>query len=108
MEPIPAMPRRDATAADARALEQLGVIEAQPTPAPTPEPPPAEVPAPPAPDPADQQEAADLSAALVEAGVTATAEDQAAVQALVKLDAATVTAVTRWMRAKKTKPETGK
>lgn len=108
MEPILAVPRRDDTAADARALEQLGVIEPQPTPAPSPEAPPVESPAPPAPDPVDQQEAADLSAALVEAGVTATAEDQAAVQALAKLDAATVSAVTRWMQAKKTKPEVGK
>jgi hypothetical protein len=58
-------------------------------------------------DPADEQEEAALTEALAEAGVTATAEDQAAVQALAKLDAATVQAVTRWMRTKKTRPETG-
>ncbi|MEU9470405.1 hypothetical protein AB0D78_28075 [Streptomyces avermitilis] len=42
MDPIPATPRRDDTAADARTLEQLGVIEPQPVADPEPPPPPVE------------------------------------------------------------------
>ncbi|WP_060904934.1 hypothetical protein [Streptomyces scabiei] len=108
MEAVPAAPRRDDTVADTRSLIDLGRVEPQPIPAPAPTAPPADSPAPqPKPDPADVQEAAELTDALTEAGVTATAEDRAAVQALAKLDAATVAAVTRWMKTKKTKPETG-
>jgi hypothetical protein len=59
-------------------------------------------------DPGDEEEAAALTRALAEAGVTATAEDQAAVRALTQLDPATVAAMTRWMQTKKTRPEVGK
>lgn len=104
MDPILAVPRRDDTVADMGALVDLGRADPQPTPAPAPTAPPPE---PPEADPADELEAAALTEALVEAGVTATAEDQAAVQALTKLDPATVAAVTRWMKTKKPKPETG-
>lgn len=104
MQPIPAVPRRDDTAADMGALVALGRVDPQSIPTPVPTTPPVEGPVP---DSGDEQEAATLSAALVEAGVIATAEDQAAVQALTKLDPATVAAVTRWMKTKKPKPETG-
>ena len=47
-----------------------------------------------------------LEEALADAGITTTAEDQAAVTALARLDTATVQAVARWMKTKKpdTKP----
>jgi hypothetical protein len=106
VEPIPAAPRRDDAVGDMQSLVGLGRAEPQPIPEPTA--PPVDSSAPqPKPDPADAQEAADLTDALAEAGVTATAEDRAAVQALTQLDAATVAAVTCWMKTKKTKPETG-
>ncbi len=105
-EPIPVAPRLDPAAADSRSLEKLGRIEPQPVPSgpaapappiePLPEPPPANTP-----DPVDEQEAAELEAALADAGVTATAQDRAAVQALAKLDAATVQTVKQWLTTKK-------
>jgi hypothetical protein len=101
VDPIPAASRRDDTAGDLGSLVDLGWVDPQPVPAPSG--PPVEAPVP---DPADEQEAAALSEAIAEAGVTETAEDQAAVQALTKLDPATVAAVTRWVKAKNTKPET--
>ncbi|MDX2837966.1 hypothetical protein PV377_02930 [Streptomyces ipomoeae] len=51
-------------------------------------------------DPVDEEEAAALTEALAVAGVTATAEDEAAIEALTKLDPVTVAAVTRWMKTK--------
>lgn len=91
-------PRRDTTAADAGSLQRMGRLDPQPTPAPA-------HPAPePAPGPDDAAERAALNTALADAGVTATAEDRAAVQALAGLDAATVEAVTRWLKTKKPKP----
>ena len=98
-EPTPLRPRRDDTAADVRSLVQLGREEPQPVPAP----------ATPAPAPgltADDTDAVTLKAALADAGITTTAEDQAAVTALARLDTATVQAVARWMKTKKpdTKP----
>lgn len=88
--PIARQPRRDDTAADAGSLERMGRIDEQPTPAvtapSTPEPP---VAAP-----------AELEEALTDAGVTATAADHAAMQALGKLDAATLNTVTRWVQTK--------
>jgi hypothetical protein len=102
MQPILAVPRRDDTAGDIRSLVGLGRADPQPIPAPAP---PAGGPVT---DPGDEEETAALTRALAEAGVTATAEDQAAVRALTQLDPATVAAVARWMQAKKTKPETGK
>jgi type II secretory pathway component PulM len=100
-DPRPVAPRTDSGAADMQALVQLGYAPPQPIPQASPKTP---EPAPP-PDPVDEQEAATLSAALADAGVETTAEDQAAVQALVRLDPATVEAVTRWVKAKKTKPD---
>ncbi len=101
-EPIPVAPRLDPAAADSRSLEKLGRLEPQPIPtaptAPAPDPPPPETPAPT--DPADEQEAAELETALKDAGVTATAQDRAAVQALAKLDAATVQTVKQWLKTK--------
>lgn len=107
---IPVAPRVDVTAADARSLQQLGRLDPQPVPAAAPDPPPAAPPVedtvpPPKPDPADEQETAALNAALADAGVAATPEDQDAIQALARLDPATVAAVTRWMRTKKTRPD---
>jgi type II secretory pathway component PulM len=95
-EAIPVSPRRDDTAADMRSLEQLGRIGPQSVPA-------LSADAAPAPD--DAAEEAALADALTDAGVTATTEDRAAVQALAKLDPATVEAVTRWLKAKPAKPE---
>lgn len=97
-EVIPRQPRLDASVGDARTLEQMGRIESQPVPAPRPEPGPR-------PDPADEAEKAALTAALSDAGVAATDDDRAAVQALARLDPATVEAVTRWLKTKKDKPE---
>lgn len=84
----------------------MGRLDPQPIPATLPSQPPVGEPAPtPPPDPTDEQEAAALTAALTEAGTTATPEDRAAVQALTRLDPATVAAVTRWLRTK-SKPVT--
>jgi hypothetical protein len=87
-----------------RSLVTLGRADPQPLPAPTPAAPPVEDPVPqkppPRPDPTDEQEALALHAALADAGVAATADDQAAVQALARLDADTVAAVARWLRTK--------
>ena len=96
-DPIPLRPRLDDTAADVRSLVQLGRETPPPVPAST-------VPAPGL--PADDTDAVTLKAALADAGITTTAEDQAAVTALARLDTATVQAVARWMKTKKpdTKP----
>jgi hypothetical protein len=96
---IPVQSRFDASVGDSGTLEQMGRIGLQPVPSPRPEPGSR-------PDPADEAEKAALTAALGEAGVTATAGDHAAVQALAVLDPATVEAVTRWLKTKKDKPET--
>jgi hypothetical protein len=107
-EPRPVAQRTDSGAADMQSLIQLGYASPQPTPEPPPgtlEPAPApELP----PDPVDEQEKAAIQAALTEAGVAATPEDQAAVQALARLDPATVDAVTRWLRTKKPEPKSTK
>jgi hypothetical protein len=94
-DPIPLAPRRDDTAADMRSLVQLGQEDPQPVPSSTPVVDPLPVDA----------DAITLKAALLEAGITTTAEDQAAVQALARLDTVTVEAVARWVRPKK-KPDT--
>lgn len=96
---IPVQPRLDASIGDALTLEQMGRIDPQPAPSPRPEPAPAT-------DPVDEAEKVALAAALSDAGVTATDSDRAAVQALAKLDPATVEAVTRWLKTKKDKPDT--
>lgn len=96
---IPVLPRLDASIGDAHTLEQMGRIDPQPVPSPRPEQAPST-------DPVDEAEKAALTAALSDAGVTATDDDRAAVQALAKLDAGTVEAVTRWLKTKKDKPET--
>jgi hypothetical protein len=98
MKVTPQAPPLDTSAADASTLEQMGRIPPQPTPSARPDPPPR-------PTPADEAEEAALTAALADAGVTATAADRAAVHALARLDAATVEAVTRWVKTKKDKPE---
>ncbi|KOG33278.1 hypothetical protein [Streptomyces resistomycificus] len=95
-DPIPLSPRRDDTAADVGSLVRLGREEPPPVPAPT-----APAPGP----PGDDADAATLKAALLDAGITTTAEDQAAVQALARLDTTTVEAVARWVKTKK-KPDT--
>jgi hypothetical protein len=95
-DPIPLRPRRDDTAADVRSLVRLGRETPPPVPAST---------APASGAPADDGDAAILQAALADAGITATADDQAAVAALAGLDTATVQAVARWM---KKRPDTPK
>ncbi|MET9521539.1 hypothetical protein [Streptomyces coeruleorubidus] len=95
-DPIPLAPRRDDTAADMRSLVQMGEAEPQTIPAPAPEPAP----------PVEDTDAVVLNAALLDAGITTTPDDQAAVKALAQLDTATVQAVARWMRTKKQKPDT--
>jgi hypothetical protein len=100
-EAIERLPRTDDSAADARSLEELGRLDPQSIPASLPGQPPVGDPAPPPPlDLADEQEAAALNAALADAGMAATPEDRAAVQALTRLDPDTVAAVTRWLRTK--------
>jgi hypothetical protein len=91
-------PNPDTSAADAGTLERLGRIPPQPVPSAKPD-------APSKPTPADEAEQAALTSALADAGVTATATDQAAVQVLAQLDAATVETVTRWLKTKKDKPD---
>ena len=99
-EAVPRAPRRDDTAADARSLEHMGRLDPQSAP--------ASLDLPPAPSPDDAAEEVALAEALTDAGVTATAEDHVAIEALAKLDATTVEAVTRWLTAKKPKPGEGK
>ena len=102
-------PRRDDTAADAGSLARMGRIDLQPAPKERPEPPRPTPPRGPVPDPVDEAEALQLSAALTEAGITPAAEDQAAVQQLAKLDAATVAVVQGWLkRGKPATPGSGK
>jgi hypothetical protein len=83
--------------ADAETLVGMGVLEEQP------QPPPDEPPAPPA---QEQANALALDAALAEAGVTKSTADAKAVTALAKLDAATVEAITKWVKQKKKDPGT--
>ncbi|HEY9366994.1 hypothetical protein [Streptomyces sp.] len=93
-EAVPRQPRRDDTAADAGSLERMGRIDEQPIPAAL-----AELAAEPAAeDPAGEQDTGELQEALAGAGVTATAADHAAMQALGQLDAATLETVTRWVQ----------
>lgn len=100
-EAVPRSPRRDDTAADLGSLIHLGRIEAQPTPdAPT------DTQTAPAPTPEDAADAALLNSALAGAGID-TAADAAVIQALAKLDTATVEAVARWVKTRKREPETG-
>lgn len=99
-EPIATQPHLDPSIGDVHTLEQMGRIDPQPVPAPRPE-------LGGGPDPVDVAEEAALTAALDDAGVTATAEDHAAVQALAKLDPATVEAVTRWLKTKHKPDATG-
>jgi hypothetical protein len=87
-EAVQREPRRDDSAADAKSLERMGRIEEQPIPAA-----PAELAAEPS-----AEDTAELQEALVGAGVTATAADHAAMQALGQLDAATLETVTRWVQ----------
>lgn len=94
-EAVPRQPRRDDTAADTGSLARMGRIEEQPIPAA-----PAELAAEPSADPAGEQDTAELQEALAGAGVTATAADHAAMQALGQLDAATLETVTRWVQTK--------
>ena len=95
-EAVPRQPRRDDTAADAGSLERMGRIDEQPIPAAL-----AELAAEPlAEDPAAEQDTAELQEALAGVGVTATAADHAAMQALGQLDAATLETVTRWVQTK--------
>lgn len=107
-EALPVTRRVDDSAGDMTSLVRLGLAEPQPVPD-APAPPPADEAPPPLPppvsDPVDEAEAAAISAALTDAGITATVEDQEAVQELAKLDPATVAAVTRWMRTKKPRPD---
>jgi hypothetical protein len=80
-----------------RSLVELGQEEPQPVPTsttPVVDPPPVDV------------DAITLKSALLDAGITTTADDEAAVQALARLDTGTVQAVARWMRTKK--PDTPK
>jgi hypothetical protein len=95
-EAVPRQPRRDDTAADAGSLVRMGRIEEQPIPAAL-----AELAAEPSTeDPNGEQDTAELEEALADAGVTATAADQAALQTLGQLDAATLETVTRWVQTK--------
>lgn len=107
-EARPVARRVDASAGDMPSLVRLGLAEPQPVPD-APAPPPADEAPPPLPppasDPVDEAEAAALSAALTDAGITATVEDEEAIQRLSRLDPDTVAAVTRWMRTKKPRPD---
>ena len=87
-EAVPRQPRRDNTAADGASLARMGWLGEQPVPAlaePTP------------PDTSDQADMEELTDALTAAGIPATAEDRAAIQALASLDDATQAAVQRWL-----------
>jgi hypothetical protein len=91
-EPRPAVPRVKKGGADAETLVGLGALEPQRKPPPDgPREPPVE----------EQAKRAKLDAALTEAGVTKGAADTVAVDALAKLDAATVEAIASWVKHKK-------
>jgi hypothetical protein len=94
-EPRPSEPRRQDGAADVDSLVALGKANPPPLPAE------AARPAPPTADPADEREAAALSAALADAGIEAGSADTAAVRALASLDPATVATVEKWLKTKK-------
>ena len=95
-EAVSRQPRRDDTAADAGSLERMGRIDEQPIPAAL-----AELAAGPSTEePAGEQDTVELQEALAGVGVTATAADHAAMQALGQLDAATLETVTRWVQTK--------
>ncbi len=97
-------PRVNVRLADASVLVAMGALEEQPVPPPPPAPPPAAEPEQPAPQPSQVEQAAvkvALSAAIVDAGLTPDAEDQAAMAAVAKLDSATAAAVVRWVKRKK-------
>lgn len=101
-QPAPqrATPRVDHTRADMGTLVAMGWADPQPVASPAP---PGYVPpAPdPAPTPAEVANEVVLQAALVEAGVTKSAADEDAIDALSQMDPAAVLAVARWMKAKK-------
>jgi hypothetical protein len=80
-----------------QSLTRLGYAEPQPVP----QPPPGML-------EAVEPDGSVLADALTEAGVTATAENHAAVQALAKLDAATLATVTGWLKTTQAKPATPK
>jgi hypothetical protein len=91
-EPRPAVRRVKAGAADADTLVEMGVLQEQSKPRPEgPREPPAE----------EQAKRARLDAALAEAGVTKGTTDTEAVDALAKLDAATVEVIASWVKHKK-------
>jgi type II secretory pathway component PulM len=92
-EAVPRERRHDDTAADARSLQRLGMLEPQPIPVPVKAP---------APDPVDEQEALAITNALADAGIATADSDKAAARALAALDPATVETVTKWLKTKKT------
>lgn len=93
--PRPVSPRDDTTVADLGTLAAMGRADTPPVP--SPDPPRRRTPPPP-PTPASETQAASLTDALADTGTTTTADDQAAVDALARMDAATVAAVERWIR----------
>ncbi|WP_411102427.1 hypothetical protein [Streptomyces sp. cmx-4-9] len=93
--PRPAAPRRQQPMADAETLVDMGVLEEQPQPPPD---------VPPEPPVEEQANLLALDAALAESGVTRRAADTEAVARLAKLDAATVAAITGWVKHKKKDP----
>jgi hypothetical protein len=104
-EARPVARRFDDSAGDMASLVRLGLTERKPVPDKPPRPPVDQNPPRPGADPADEAEAAALSAALTEAGIPTTARDQDAIKALAKLDPDTVAAVERWLKTKKPRPD---
>lgn len=99
-KPRPEPPRVDTTAADVASLVAMGVMD--PPPVPSPEPPWASPPAPmPEPTPTEQANELMLQSALVDAGVEKTTADEAAIDALARMDPSAVATVTKWLREKK-------
>lgn len=95
--PRRAKPRIDLTQADLDTLVSMGQAVAPPVPSPEP---PYQVPTPPAPTPMETANEVVLQAALADVGVEKTADDEAAIDALAKLDPAAVRAVSRWMKTR--------
>jgi hypothetical protein len=86
----PAFRQPDRRGADTATLVELGLAEPPPRPS---------TPPPPGPTAREQANEALLQDALVEAGVTKAGRDEQVIDALAKLDASDVEAVTRWLRA---------
>jgi hypothetical protein len=86
----PAVRRPDRAGADTATLVGMGMADPPARPVPRPDP---------GPSPREQANEAALQAALVEAGVTKTGRDEQVIDALARLDATDVEAVTRWLRA---------